>query len=157
MNSKKLYRSRVDKMIGGVAGGLADYFNVDPTIVRVLFVVSIFIGGGGVLAYIILWIVIPEEPFITPFTKTDTGEEQGGTTNSESTKSDQNTNTSNINFEGTIESARDNRRILGGSILIVLGGLFLLDNIYPRFDAGDYWPVVLIAIGVGIILKSQNN
>jgi phage shock protein C len=54
MTSKRLYRSRLDKMIGGVAGGLAIYFDIDPTIVRVLFVITIFIGGGGILAYIIL-------------------------------------------------------------------------------------------------------
>ena len=62
--SKKLYRSRIDRMIGGVSAGLAKYFDIDPTIVRVLFVVSIFLGGGGILAYIILWIVVPEEPII---------------------------------------------------------------------------------------------
>ena len=66
--NKKLYRSNKDKMLGGVAGGLADYFAIDPTLVRIIFVVSLFAGGAGVLAYIILWIVVPEEPyaFATP-------------------------------------------------------------------------------------------
>jgi len=57
--NKKLYRSRKDKMIGGVAGGLGEYFDIDSTLVRIIFVVSLFLGGTGVLAYIILWIVIP--------------------------------------------------------------------------------------------------
>ena len=61
--NKKLYRSRKDKMIGGVAGGLGEYFEIDPTLVRIIFVVSLFLGGTGILAYVILWIVVPEEPW----------------------------------------------------------------------------------------------
>jgi len=59
---KRLYRSRTDRMIAGVCGGLASYFNIDPVIVRVIAVVALLAGFGGGLAYIILWIVVPEEP-----------------------------------------------------------------------------------------------
>lgn len=61
---KRLYRSRSDRMLLGVCGGLAHYFNVDPTLVRVLAVVSLFIGLGlgAVLAYLILAVVVPQEP-----------------------------------------------------------------------------------------------
>ncbi|MBP9676340.1 MAG: PspC domain-containing protein [Anaerolineaceae bacterium] len=61
-NSKKLYRSRTDRKIGGVCGGLAQYFNIDPTLVRLLFVLGIIFVGGGLLAYLIMLIVVPEEP-----------------------------------------------------------------------------------------------
>lgn len=57
---KKLTRSK-DKKIAGVAAGLADYFDIDPTIVRILFVVVFFAGGASLLAYIIMWIIMPEE------------------------------------------------------------------------------------------------
>jgi len=57
--SKKLYRSETDIMVGGVCGGLAEYFQIDSTIVRLLFVLAVIYGGSGLLAYIILWIVIP--------------------------------------------------------------------------------------------------
>ncbi|NLL20761.1 MAG: PspC domain-containing protein, partial [Firmicutes bacterium] len=57
----RIYRSQKYRVIAGVAGGLAEYFNVDVVLVRLLWVISIFAGGGGVLAYIIAWIVIPEE------------------------------------------------------------------------------------------------
>ena len=60
MASQKLYRSRSDRMIAGVAGGLAEYLNIDPTIVRLLFVVAALMGGPGALVYIILWIITPE-------------------------------------------------------------------------------------------------
>lgn len=59
---KKLYRSRKDSKIAGVCGGIAEYFNVDPTIIRLLAVLTIFFGGGGIIAYIIAWIIIPLEP-----------------------------------------------------------------------------------------------
>jgi phage shock protein C len=59
---KRLFRSRTDRMIAGVCGGLASYFNIDPVIVRVIAVVALIAGLGGLLAYIILWIVVPEEP-----------------------------------------------------------------------------------------------
>jgi len=48
-------------MVAGVCAGLADYFNIDPTIMRVLFVVIAFIGGASLLAYLIMWIIVPEE------------------------------------------------------------------------------------------------
>lgn len=61
--TKKLYRSSTNKIIGGVCGGLGKYFNVDPTIVRVVFVLLLLPGGlPGFIPYIILWIVIPQEP-----------------------------------------------------------------------------------------------
>ena len=58
---KKLYRSRKDTKIAGVCGGIAEYFNVDSNIIRLLAVLSIFFGGGGIIAYIIAWIIIPLE------------------------------------------------------------------------------------------------
>jgi phage shock protein PspC (stress-responsive transcriptional regulator) len=61
---KKLYRSETDRMIAGVCGGFAEYFNIDPTVVRLIFVFFVLWGGGGVLAYIICWIVIPTESSI---------------------------------------------------------------------------------------------
>jgi phage shock protein PspC (stress-responsive transcriptional regulator) len=59
---RRLYRSRNNRQFAGVCGGLADYFNIDATLVRVLFVVLAVLGGSGLLAYILLWIVVPEAP-----------------------------------------------------------------------------------------------
>ena len=61
-NYKKLYRSRDERMIAGVCGGVAEYFDIDPTLVRLLFVLATFWGGPGLLAYIIMLVVVPEEP-----------------------------------------------------------------------------------------------
>ena len=58
---KKLYRSKKEKIIGGVCGGIAKYLKVDPTLIRVLWAITIFFGGAGLLAYLLAWIIIPEE------------------------------------------------------------------------------------------------
>ncbi len=62
LSSKRLMRSSHDKKIAGVCGGLAEYFEIDPTIIRVVWLLAIFLGGTGFLAYIILWIVLPVAP-----------------------------------------------------------------------------------------------
>jgi phage shock protein C len=62
MASKKLYRSRTQKMLGGVCGGLGEYLDFDPTLVRIIWVVITLMGGAGLLAYILMWIIVPEEP-----------------------------------------------------------------------------------------------
>lgn len=58
----KLYRSKKNKIVAGVCGGIAEYFNVDPTLIRLLWLLISIMGGSGVIAYIIAWIIIPEEP-----------------------------------------------------------------------------------------------
>jgi len=62
MSGKRLYRSRDDRMIAGVCGGLAEYFSIDPTIVRLVLLFLTLWGGGGFLVYVLSWIVIPEKP-----------------------------------------------------------------------------------------------
>ena len=63
--TKKLYRSRTDRWFAGVCGGLGDYFGIDPTLVRVLFVIFGLTFGSGLLIYLILWLLIPIEPEAT--------------------------------------------------------------------------------------------
>lgn len=59
---KRLYRSGKDRILGGVCGGIAEYLNVDPVIVRLLWVIFSLVYGAGILAYLIAWIVIPRNP-----------------------------------------------------------------------------------------------
>lgn len=60
--AKKLHRSREDRKIAGICGGLGEYFDIDPTIIRLLWLVLLFAAGSGILAYIVAWIIIPEKP-----------------------------------------------------------------------------------------------
>ena len=61
-STRKLYRSKTDRKVAGVCGGLAQYFNIDPTLIRVLFVVLAVLGGSGLVLYLALWIIVPKEP-----------------------------------------------------------------------------------------------
>ena len=60
--TRGLYRSRTDRKLAAVFGGLAQYFNTDATLIRVLFVVLALLGGPGLVIYLVLWILVPEEP-----------------------------------------------------------------------------------------------
>jgi phage shock protein C len=60
--SRKLYRSTSNRQLAGVCGGLAEYFNLDPTLIRVLFIILAVLGGSGLILYIALWIIVPKQP-----------------------------------------------------------------------------------------------
>ncbi len=67
MEPKRLYRSRKEKILGGVCGGIAEYFNIDPILVRMAAVLLALISmGAAIVVYIIMWIVVPERPAIKP-------------------------------------------------------------------------------------------
>jgi phage shock protein C len=142
---KRLYRSRQDRILGGVCGGLAEYFVIDTTLVRLLWILSVILGGAGVLAYIIAWVIIPEKP-LAQATTTAANNTGGGDSPLEGDA-----------FAGT-ETEFDaevgaRRASLAGVILIVLGSLFLLREFMPLWDLNRYWPVILIAAGVAFILR----
>jgi phage shock protein C len=151
--AKKLYRSTTDKMIGGVAGGLAEYFDIDSTLIRVLFIVIVFLGGGGIIAYIILWIVVPQKPYEIP------KDFQGKSSSEESDKNEfqhSATVSESFNVNNSGIASLNNKQIWIAIILIVIGGLLLLNNIFPRFHFDHYWPLILIGIGAGLLLRAKN-
>ena len=139
--NKRLYRSPREKMIGGVCGGMAEYFDIDPVLVRILFVVATFVGGSGVLAYIICWIIIPEEPrVVQPVAKPETSVQP------------------NPPPSPPVSAPNGHRgSAIAGIILIVIGGLFLADNLLPHFHFGEFWPILLIILGIGILSKSTKR
>ena len=161
---KRLYRSRSDRMIWGVCGGLAKYFDIDPTIVRVLAVLSIFISGFGILAYIILAIVVPLEPL--PDSKEtqprdtirenieemkDTARELGRDLRSTSGGAESESE--------EVARTRHRRRNVLGIILIAVGIFSLVGslNLFSWFRWGNLWPLVLVAIGALIIVSSRRR
>jgi phage shock protein C len=60
--TRKLYRSQTNRMLGGVCGGLAEYLNTDATLIRVLFVLLTVLGGAGPIIYLGMWIIVPNQP-----------------------------------------------------------------------------------------------
>ena len=151
---KKLYRSRKDYMIGGVCGGIAEYFEIDSTLVRLLAVLIVLLGGAGVIAYIIAWIIIPKNPEQVSdedFEKREKLKEKikKGTENVVKEVRE--------HFESSEEpyhKSEKNKRILGGIIIIVIGLIFLLNSFFPWVDWNRLWPLILIAVGITIMIQA---
>jgi phage shock protein C len=166
---KHLYRSRTDRMIGGVCGGLAEYFGVDPTLVRIGAVLLGIANGVGVLAYVILLVVVPEEgdkPMYAAWT--DSTDASGETAPVDpSTPAPQPSPSRESATPATpapvaapptvvmpVTPAPRRGGLTGGIVLIVIGGVFLASQFVPGLDIGKLWPLILVAIGVSMILKS---
>ncbi len=153
---KRLYRSRSDRMIWGVCGGLAEYFDLDPTIVRVIMGLLIFANGLGILAYIILAIVVPLEGSKAAAPKDAIKEnmEEIKKTAGEFGREIRSTFAGEEDKPEVAAKTRQRRRNILGIILIVLGVLFLLGsfNLLWWFDWGKLWPLILVAVGLLIIL-----
>ena len=158
---KRLYRSRSDRMIWGVCGGLAKYFDVDPTIIRVIFLVSILWGTLGIWAYIILAIVVPLENSKATEPK-DTIKENVEDIKETASELGREIRSTLAGEEGESEEVtkmRHRRRNLFGIILIVLGVIFLLGsfNLFWWFNWGNLWPLILVVIGVLIIISTRRR
>ena len=126
----RLYRSATNKIIGGVCGGLGEYFDVDPVLVRVITVLLFLATGFGILAYIIAWIIIPKMPLdVEPVP---------------------------ANHEYSSWS-----RYLPGLILMAIGVILLIRESWFWFDLEEFWPVILIIVGLLLIFrrsrKSEND
>ncbi len=143
-SSKILYRSETNKVLGGICGGLGEVFNIDPTIIRVLFVLTMIFGGSSLFFYVVLWAVIPTRSKIA--------------------------NTSNENIRENIDEMKDRvhtftkdfrynkgQRPNAGLILLVIGVIFLLGNFgyIHIYNLSRLWPLFLIAFG--FLLLSRNN
>ena len=149
----RLYRSRINRYLGGVAAGLGAYFSIDPIIVRVLFIVLTFtsVGFGGILLYIVLWIIVPEEPY-SRYKAQPAGAANGAEGE-----------TINADFQEEAEEPAKERssyqrasqgQILAGLVLIGVGTIFLVDQIFPRINFDVLLPVALVGIGIAILLSS---
>lgn len=140
---RRLFRKSKGKIIGGVSVGMGEYFDIDPVLIRILFVVLTFQGGVGILAYIILWIVVPMR--LQPVGVTGAGEENMRTDDFSE-------------MDASSKKARSRKRdSIAGSILVGLGLLLLADNLIPAISFENVWPVLLIAIGGGLLWNAQKK
>ena len=147
--SRRLYRSTSDRMIGGVCAGLAHYLRIDPTIVRIVFALLALADGGGVLIYLVLWLVLPAE-----------GQQERG-----DVEDNIRAGSSEI-AERAQEFGRELREVASGShtqatiaigaVLVLFGALLLLRNLNIRWfwwvDLGVLWPALLIVGGVLLLV-----
>ena len=137
-----LYRSTHNTMIGGVAAGLAEYLRIDTTLVRILFILLALVGGGGVILYIILWIVLPADDFNTSYHKNSDPMEEHKYSEAEKHEALKN----DPRFK-----KKDDGSLIAGLILITLGVIFLVIRYFPRIDFSDLWPVILIVVGIVLL------
>lgn len=138
MEQRRLYRSR-DRMIGGVSGGIADYLGLDPTVVRLIWIVFAF-TGAGVLAYILGMILIPEEPV---------GFNENSTSTSQDKKQSNSEHVPGRPHRTSVDPT--NNRSLG-IILLAVGLGLLLRNLLPGFPWRLTWPALLIIGGFALII-----
>ncbi len=132
---KRIYRSRRERMIGGVAGGIAEYFEIDPVIVRFAFIALTLFNGVGLILYIVGMVIIPEQVM-----RVDIKSENS------------------IPFTAEVPSERKEKfSLILGVILIVAGILFGLDNFVPQFDIEDAFPLILVLLGVWIIISGRKR
>jgi phage shock protein PspC (stress-responsive transcriptional regulator) len=181
VHRERLYRSREDRVLFGVAGGMADWLDQDPAVIRLLWALFVVFGGVGLVVYIIAAIVIPEEPFETPamtpqYQPTpDADAGMAGATTAAGAAGDPGAAgsagmppapiagysypTSRAERRAARRAARgpSNAGVIFGLILIVVGGWFLLRDFIPWFDDRLFWPAILIVIGVLLVVAAMRR
>jgi phage shock protein PspC (stress-responsive transcriptional regulator) len=131
--ARRLYRSRDDRVIGGVCGGLGEYFDIDAVLIRIAFVLLVFAGGAGVLAYVLCWIFIPDVPAGAPGALPAPAGDRS-----------------------TARGQRTGGAVVLGLVFVALGILFLFDVSWPNFLSWKYvWPAALIAVGAAIVVRAR--
>lgn len=146
---KRLYKSRKDKVISGICAGIGEYFGIDPVLIRVIAVLLFFFGGVGVIAYIVGMIIIPVEPL----------------------QADNNEKKETEKKETPKEESSENKHIDSGALIIgivflIAGFMFLMRN-FNFFDFHFwwikdqirlfFWPGILVALGVLLVLKGSKK
>lgn len=130
-----LYRSETDRYLGGVCGGIAEYFNIDSTLIRLLFIASILLGGSGVLVYLILWLIIP--------------------TATADNKSIMEATMAKMQEDKSEPDRVRRSKPVWGLFLIGIGIVMLLDN----FGIGHYlmlektWPAIFVVLGLIVLSR----
>ena len=156
--NRRLYKSRTDSLLGGVAGGVAEYLDADPSIVRVIWaILAIVTGGIFVVVYIVMWIVVPDAPAsaapvsaapaaAAPTDSGDAGADSAGP--------------AAAGPSVTSEPASPRRRSSGGGslvfglILVGLGAWFLIREYVPQIDTDLLWPIGLVVLGIVLVVAS---
>lgn len=174
---KRLHRNEHDKVVAGVASGLAEYMQVDITIVRLLFVLStLFLAGAGLLVYIVMWIVVPvnNDPaarmkkFNEQFEKHKSAFNMPFDSPQSTAETKWNTPNTDFNMANDMNSFQkpkdnDTGRTIGGLILLVLGFYFLLRQLdilpywFNIWHIYKLWPLALVGVGISLIFRNQRK
>ena len=140
MSESRLTRSETDKMIAGVCGGLAEYLNLDPVWVRLLFVLLLFASGIGAPIYLVLWVIMPREAVAG---------EPGNTVLQD--------NFDDLSQTVSEKVGRLNRPSTVGTLLILFGIYFLLSQTgwFHWRSGAIFWPIVIIGVGAYMLMRRE--
>ncbi|TDB38142.1 MAG: PspC domain-containing protein [Actinobacteria bacterium] len=177
---RTLYRSRSDRMIAGVCGGIAEYFSLDPTLVRVGVVLLGIVTQGGIgIAYLVMAIIVPEEPVGTGVPTNVS--EQGGVLVSDTNEPKDSgipsapevvpppqsvsepANAPSVtpathSWTPPAPVEHEHRGGVGfGVALILIGGLLLANQFLPGIDLWRFWPLIIIAVGISALIKGARR
>lgn len=136
---RRLTRSR-NAMIGGVAAGVAEWLNIDPAIVRIAWAILVpLTSGAALLAYLVAWALLPEEPATSSSGVVDESSPESGA--------------------GRSAPAMDEGRtaLLLGGALIIIGLWFLVRELLPDIDWGFVWPLALMAAGIVVLVNARRR
>ena len=174
MPYKKLYLSENDRIIAGVCAGYAEYFETDPWLVRIIFIVLTIFGGSGILLYLISWFMIPDNNSTIENKQNPTGANgdavSGTQTHGNQDSPDDQDHDRHYHHDHDNQSHREfiremhlkmrrndhNGHKIVGLVIVLVGALLLLNNIFPDFGFGRLWPVLLIIFG-GIIMIGRHH
>ncbi|HET9346638.1 MAG TPA: PspC domain-containing protein [Candidatus Limnocylindrales bacterium] len=131
----RLYRSRTDRMLAGVAGGLAEHWDADPSLIRLVWaLLTIFTGGIALVVYIVMALILPDGPATTADWPGDPHHEARRVARREARSGGGRT-----------------AGVVFGVLLMVLGAWFLIDELFPAFDTDVFWPIALIVLGIALL------
>ncbi|MDB4940237.1 MAG: putative stress-responsive transcriptional regulator [Candidatus Doudnabacteria bacterium] len=127
MTNKKLHLSHEHRVIAGVCGGLAEYFETDPVLIRLIFLFFAFVGGGGILVYLALWLMLANKNELH-----------------------------DMENEILAKGHHDHHGFgIMGFFFIIVGALFLADNFFPGYGIKTFWPLLLIFFGLALMLRKH--
>lgn len=163
---RRLTRKTQNAILGGVAAGIADYFDLDPVLVRIGFILLALLHGVGVIVYLVCWVIVPRSeaviaaPAGPPPSRPEAGEHEAA--DGQGAPADRFVGDVRQAGERMVDEIRSsaegsNRgRIIAGTILIVVGLVFLAERFtwfyWPFwFDFWDLWPVIVIGVGIALM------
>jgi phage shock protein C len=152
--NRRLYRCYHDRKLAGVASGLAEYFDIDPTFVRILWIVSFLFGGLGLVLYIAMAIVVPQEPEQGFAPGGVAGQPDADATGQPAVPSPTGWHTTTPTAHRHVSRGNGRGITFVGIILILFGALALVEAVLPAWaDSGRFlWPAFIVGIGALMVV-----
>ena len=141
---KSLRRSKEHRIVAGVCGGIAEYFETDPVLVRLIFLAISLMAGSGIVLYLLLIVVIPEKGYRTSLAEKELCKLKEDFNREEMPKYKHDQHYSHT-------------RGVFGFFMIIIGLMVLLDNMFPELRVASFWPMILIFLGLAIMMGKHRH